>query len=157
MPKKASQVVKAPNTILSTPSLKVKNPLDPSVQSLIDIMSRVMREEVLPGTQNVGIAAPQVGVALQVCIVEVEHFFEVFINPKITALSREKETADEGCMSVPKTYVPVTRSLSVQVRYQNRQGEKKKLRATGFLARVIQHELDHLNGTLILDRTKEHD
>jgi peptide deformylase len=152
MQNRPSRVVKNPNPVLGQNGRRVVDPSSPEIQKLIDEMIEIMHEEVHPGTVNVGIAAHQVGVALKLCVVEVDEFREVFINPKITSFSRETETEDEGCMSVPGTYLPIKRHRSVQVRYEDRSGKKCKLRLTGFLARVIQHELDHLEGKLILDR-----
>ncbi len=149
---KPSRVVKSPDPVLGQNGQKVTDPASPKIQKLIDDMIEIMHEEVHPGTVNVGIAAHQVGVALKLCVIEIDELREVLINPKITAVSRETEIEDEGCMSVPGTYLPVKRHRSVQVRYENRSGEKCKLRLTGFPARVVQHELDHLEGTLILDR-----
>jgi peptide deformylase len=76
---------------------------------------------------------------------------QVFINPEIIGRSEETATADEGCLSFPGLYVPVTRPAEVVVRYLSRDGQEQTLNAKGLLARAVQHEFDHLNGVLLVD------
>lgn len=140
-------LVTYPNDILRTKGEKVLDPLDPKIQALIPSMIETMRAE-----KGVGLAAQQIGQALQIAVIEVDHIVYTLINPKITALSREIEPMEEGCLSVPGEFFPIKRSVSVQVRYTDEKGEKRKLRARGLLAQAIQHEVDHLNGIIILDR-----
>ncbi len=140
-------LVTHPNEILRTKGEKILDPLDPKIQALIPEMIGTMHAE-----KGVGLAAQQIGQALQIAVIEVEHIVYILINPKITALSRETEPMEEGCLSVPGKFFPIKRSTSVQVRYTNEKGERKKLRARGLLAQAIQHEVDHLNGIIILDR-----
>jgi peptide deformylase len=140
-------LVTYPNQILHTKGEKIADPMSPEIQALIPEMIETMRAE-----KGVGLAAQQIGKALQLAVIEVEGIVYTLINPKITALSREIEPMEEGCLSVPGEFYPIKRSVSVQVRYIDEKGEKKKLRARGLLAQAVQHEVDHLNGILILDR-----
>lgn len=140
-------ITKNPSDVLRTKGEKIKNPLDQKIQDIIPHMIETMRAE-----NGVGLAAQQIGRALQLCVIEVENIVYIMINPKITALSKETVIMEEGCLSIPGKFFPISRPQKVQVRYMNEKGEKKKLRATGLLGRAIQHEVDHLNGILILDR-----
>ena len=105
---------------------------------------------------GVGLAAPQVGVNRNVVVVdpssgEDNSALKVLVNPKITA-RRGSIESEEGCLSIPGYRGTVTRSESVDVEYCNEVGEKLTLTATGFLAIIIQHEIDHLHGILFVDR-----
>jgi peptide deformylase len=111
-------------------------------------MIRIMHDA--PG---VGLAAPQVGVLQRVLVYDVDEDPKVLVNPELDEFSEETEEGDEGCLSVPGLRMPVERSLSVRVRALDADGEQLEFRAEGFEARVIQHEYDHLDGVLIVDRT----
>ena len=143
------QLVTHPNDILRTQGEKIADPLDPDIQKLIPEMVTVMRAE-----KGVGLAAHQIGRALQLAVIEVDGVVHTLINPKITSVSKEKEPLEEGCLSLPGKFLDIPRFLSVQIRYLDEKGEKKKLRARGLLAQAVQHELDHINGILIIDRLK---
>lgn len=114
---------------------------------------------------GIGIAAPQIGVSLQVAIIElgpsnrygeeVELPLTVFINPRLECLTDEEHGFWEGCLSVPGLRGFVERPKKLKVTYLNEKGEKKEMVAEGFLATVIQHELDHLFGILYVDRVKD--
>jgi len=124
------------------------------LQTLIDDMIETMR--AAPG---VGLAAPQVGVPLRVIVVEfgdeedesVPPKLYVMVNPEITRRSRETEIGTEGCLSIPGLVGDVERALEVTVRGQSRRGQPMKLKVRGWLARIFQHEIDHLNGVLFTD------
>jgi peptide deformylase len=110
--------------------------------------------ETLAG-QGVGLAAPQVGVPLRVFVTLVEGDKpRVFINPEIVLTSQELVTIEEGCLSLPKLYVDVVRPELVKVQAWNEKGRPFTVETDGFLARVIQHEYDHLDGVLFVDRLK---
>lgn len=138
------------NVTLHTKTVAVKNPLDESVQRLLPEMLRIMRE-----AEGIGLAAPQIGLSLRLCVIEIDGVIRYLINPKITSTSREKLFFEEGCLSLPGEYFEIERFAKVTVRYQNEKGEEVKLRAHGLLAICIQHELDHLDGTLIFDRYQQ--
>ena len=108
-------------------------------------MARVM---YLSG--GVGLAAVQVGIDKQLAVMDVGDGLIKMINPSIVK-RHGKETAEEGCLSVPGTSVKVKRAKSVVVSYLNEDGDVAQLKAEGLLARAIQHEIDHLLGILIID------
>jgi peptide deformylase len=140
----------------------------PQIQQLIELMHITMRDA--PG---VGLAAPQVGVSIQLAVIEdpeeyLEHLsedqlaatqrsaepFHVIINPKLTLLDHGKATFFEGCLSVEGYQAIVERALAVRVECLNERGEEITINAQGWYARILQHEIDHLNGTLYIDRMK---
>ena len=102
---------------------------------------------------GVGLAAPQVGVLQRLLVYDVDDDPRVLVNPVLDEFSEETEEADEGCLSVPGVTMPVERPVSVRVRGADEYGDPVDFRAEGFPARVIQHENDHLDGVLIVDRT----
>lgn len=110
--------------------------------------------ETMKSGEGVGIAAPQVGVSLRVCVIEVDDKNRYdMINPVI--IEREGSVVDnEGCLSCPNLFGDVERAEKVRVEFTNRFGKKKTLDADGLLARCIQHELDHLDGKLFIDIAK---
>jgi peptide deformylase len=121
---------------------------DRSLRKFAKKMIRIMHDA--PG---VGLAAPQVGVLQRVLVYDVDEDPKVLVNPVLDEFSEETEMGDEGCLSVPGLRMPVERSLSVHVHAMDGDGEPLDFRAEGFEARVIQHEFDHLEGVLIVDRT----
>jgi peptide deformylase len=105
------------------------------------------------GTRGIGLAAVQVGEAIRMFITRAPRDqARVFINPDILETSLEEETIEEGCLSVPGLYTEMVRPAAVRVQAWNEKGRPFTLTADGMLARVIQHELDHLNGVLFVDR-----
>lgn len=128
----------------------VADPLAPEIQELLPKMIKTMHKE-----HGVGLAAPQIGLSIRVAVAEVEGKEYYLINPEITSLSQEKILSEEGCLSLPGEFFPILRSETVTVKYLNEKGLPKKLRATGFLATVIQHEVDHLDGILIINRFRK--
>ncbi len=121
---------------------------DRGFRKLAKRMIRIMHDA--PG---VGLAAPQVGVLQRLLVYDVDDDPRVLANPVLDEFSDEIEEADEGCLSVPGVTMPVERPVSVRVRGLDEYGEPVEFRAEGFEARVIQHENDHLDGVLIVDRT----
>ena len=121
---------------------------DRSLRKLAKRMIRTMHDA--PG---VGLAAPQVGVLQRLLVYDVDDDPQVLVNPVLDEYSDEIEESDEGCLSVPGVTMPVERAVSVRVRGFDATGEPVDFRAEGFEARVIQHETDHLDGVLIVDRT----
>ena len=121
---------------------------DRGLRKLAKRMLRTMHDA--PG---VGLAAPQVGVLQRLLVYDVDDDPQVLVNPVLDEYSEEIEESDEGCLSVPGVTMPVERAVSVRVRGFDASGEPVDFRAEGFEARVIQHETDHLDGVLIVDRT----
>jgi peptide deformylase len=121
---------------------------DRALRKLAKRMIRIMHDA--PG---IGLAAPQVGVVDRVIVYDVDDDPQVLVNPELSELSDEREESDEGCLSVPGVAMPVERWLRVRVKGQDETGEPLDYVAEGLEARVIQHEVDHLDGVLIVDRT----
>ncbi len=121
---------------------------DRGLRKLAKRMIRTMHDA--PG---VGLAAPQVGVLQRLLVYDVDDDPRVLVNPVLDEFSEETEEFDEGCLSVPGVTMPVERPVSVRVRALDEYGEPVEFHAEGFEARVIQHENDHLDGVLIVDRT----
>ena len=139
-------------------------------QQLIELMCATMRDA--PG---VGLAAPQVGLPLQLAVIEdqasyIEKMpagqaaerrrapvpFHVIINPKLTVTNSETAEFFEGCLSLPGFSAIVPRALSVRVECFNERAEQTVIEAEGWYARILQHEIDHLHGTLYIDRMHSH-
>jgi peptide deformylase len=134
---------------------KTCRPVDaitPRVLTLLDDMVETMR-----AANGVGLAAPQVGILRRIVVIEVEpgEVLEL-INPKIIAFSGEQD-GQEGCLSVPGQWGMVKRPMHVTVRFQNRKGEEVEVTGHELLARCFCHELDHLDGTLYIDKAYEMD
>ena len=124
--------------------------VDGKLRKLLDDMAETMYK-----SDGVGLAAPQVGVPIRMVVIDVndEHGLIEMVNPVI--IRREgSEIDNEGCLSVPEIFGNVERAAKVTVEYQNRRGKRQRLTAKGLLARCIQHELDHLEGTLFIDIAK---
>jgi peptide deformylase len=121
---------------------------DRALRKLAKRMIRTMKDA--PG---VGLAAPQVGALQRLIVYDVDDDPRVLVNPVLSDFADETEESDEGCLSVPGVTMPVERPVSVHVRGQDEYGEPVDFVAEGFAARVIQHEHDHLEGVLIVDRT----
>jgi len=111
--------------------------------------------EIMDEALGVGLAATQLGVLHRVLVYRVPPAPEpaALINPELEWAGRDKEIAEEGCLSLPKVLVDVERHIYVRVRALNELGKQVLIEASGLEARVIQHEIDHLDGVLILDRT----
>jgi peptide deformylase len=135
--------------VLRTPARPVER-FDDALRAEIERMGRLMHDAL-----GIGLAAPQVGVSHRLFVYRVEPDGELqaVVNPEIEWSSRETETLEEGCLSLPGVHVDVERPLHVRVRAQDAYGEPIVIEASGMEARVIQHETDHLDGVLILDRT----
>ena len=149
------EVIKLPHPTLRRRAHKVVG-FNADLQQLIEDMIETMRDE--PG---VGLAAPQVNISQRLIVVEYpeddsipDAKAKVFVlaNPELSQVSDEKEKGIEGCLSVPNLFGEVERSQSVTVRGQNRRGKEVVIKANGWLARIFQHEIDHLDGILFVDR-----
>lgn len=149
------EIVTVPDEVLRRKARKV-TVFDADLQKLIDDMVETMRQA--PG---VGLAAPQVGVSERLIVVEYAENEEdedapkklfVVANPEIVKVSTETEKGIEGCLSIPGLVGEVERPLQVVIRGQNRRGQPVRIKAKGWLARIFQHEIDHLEGILFTDR-----
>jgi peptide deformylase len=143
------EIRKYGDAVLAKPGKPVAN-IDDKLLRLIDDMFETMYAE--PG---VGLAAPQVGVGLQLCVVDLNWQGKkepmVLINPKIEFLSPKSIAAEEGCLSFPKIFFNVSRPDFIRLSAINEKGFPVTIEGDGLLARCLQHELDHLNGRLIID------
>jgi peptide deformylase len=124
---------------------------DDALRDQVDRMAALMHDAL-----GIGLAAPQIGVSQQLLVYRVGPDAPVvaLVNPEIEWSSDDLlEEASEGCLSIPGVLVDVDRPVHVRVRAQDENGDDRTVEASGLAARVIQHEVDHLNGVLILDRT----
>jgi peptide deformylase len=143
-------IITAPDPRLKLKAKPVKA-VDDDIRRLMDDMLETMY--LAPG---IGLAAPQVGVLKRVLVLDVAREGEKpaplkMANPEILWKSAELATYSEGCLSLPDHYADVTRPAEIKVRYLDDQNEIRELNAVGLLATVIQHEMDHLEGTLFVD------
>jgi len=144
------EIHKYGDEILRKKTEKIKDSQDKELQILIDEMLETMR-----ANNGVGLAAPQIGKSLRLCVIEENEKTHVLINPQITAKSKIKIILEEGCLSFPGKFFQISRPEEVKVRYTDRNGIDRKMKADGLLARALQHEIDHLDGVLIIDRIKK--
>lgn len=105
--------------------------------------------------KGIGLSANQIGLSYRFFIAKPEKKMYVVVNPEIMKPSEEIVSFEEGCLSVPGTYGPVDRPERIVVRGQDKNGKKVKFKVNGLLARVFQHEIDHLNGVLFIDKARE--
>src|SRR3989339_1328537 len=111
--------------------------------------------ETMDDNDGIGLAAPQVNKSIQVAIIKTKEGALVLVNPKITRFSLRKELGEEGCLSIPGVYGTVKRSRNIRVHALDKRGKRINFKAAGLFARVIRHEVDHLNGILFIDKTVE--
>ncbi len=150
-------ILYADNTVLREKSRRVPRPTK-EIQELIRDMRETMR-----AARGVGLAAVQIGVPLRVIVVEIPEDMDdpdagaslALLNPELVRVSRETEEGVEGCLSVPGWAGTVPRSVEVLVKGMDPQGKPVRMKARGYLARVLQHEIDHTNGILFIDRATE--
>jgi peptide deformylase len=151
-------IVTLPDPVLRRKARSVTT-FDKKLQTVIDDMIETMREA--PG---VGLAAPQIGLSDRLIVVE---YYEneqaeevedeakkkvwVMLNPEIVKASEEKVMGVEGCLSIPNLVGEVERHEAIQIKALNRRGQPMRLKAQGWLARIFQHEIDHLNGVVFTD------
>jgi peptide deformylase len=123
---------------------------DDSLRQQVARMAGIMNDAL-----GVGLAAPQLGISQRLLVYRVgpDAPLVTLANPEIEWASDDREGGDEGCLSIPGVMVDVERPVYVRVRAQDEEGEPRSVEASGLEARVIQHEMDHLDGVLILDRT----
>jgi peptide deformylase len=145
------QVRQYPDAVLRMQAKEVEE-FDEPLVALVERLTRLMQE-----AHGVGLAAPQIGIIRRVLVCQAAEDEPVvaLVNPRLTALSEERATEDEGCLSLgaATVVVPVERALTVTVEASTPQGEPLVREVEGLEARVIQHEIDHLDGVLIIDRT----
>jgi peptide deformylase len=143
----ALDIRKFGDPVLKTPAAPVES-FDESLVRLTQDMLATMRDN-----EGVGLAATQVGRLKRVFVAAIEDDEYVIVNPVLSDRSQTTETATEGCLSIPGIQVDVERPIAVTISGQDVSGKPLRIEASDLLARVLQHEVDHLDGVLILDRT----
>lgn len=161
------KIITEPNSILHKKCRRVAK-FDNKLKTFANKMV-----ETLYKKKGVGLSAPQVGRDIRLIVMEysAERFTAedkkkknidilkipllILINPKITNFSRQMEVAEEGCLSLPNVEVKVSRSIKINCLAYDIEGKRLKIRAKGFLARILQHEIDHTNGILITDKSRQ--
>lgn len=152
------EVVQVGNNVIRQKACRVKFPLSKEDKKIVKDLVDTMRSGVL-----VGLSAPQIGVSKQIFVTqsrvtkyrdEKNDRLRIFINPTIVKYSREKQLGYEGCGSVAESnlFGEVKRSINIDVEYYSEDGKKHKDAFDGFLARIIQHEIDHLSGIVFVDK-----
>jgi peptide deformylase len=141
---------------------KLVQTIDKKIKEIIQDMKDTLAAQNDP--EGVGLAAPQIGKSLQIFLMNFEGNERVVINPQIVSMSEIKTLKKvkkgeplEGCLSLPHYYGPVARAKEITISYQNESGEHKTETFVGFLAHIVQHEIDHLNGVLFVDHILEQD
>ena len=151
------EITKIPNKILAkkTEEVPVKDIKNGSYKELVLDMKKTMIDNI-----GIGLAANQVNKDLSIFVIDKKlatenSVPEAFFNPEITEYSRDKDEMEEGCLSIPGYEASIKRSKKIKLKAVDENGNKIKFKARGFLARVLQHETDHLNGKTIKDRFSE--
>ena len=139
--------------VLRQPAKRVAKVDDKIRQTVRDML------QTMYSADGIGLAAPQVGINKQLIVIDIaldnpEKPPLVLINPKIIKTGSDLCSSDEGCLSIPGVYLEVTRPETIEISYKNEQGKPCKLKADGLLSRAIQHEMDHLNGVMFVDRVE---
>ncbi len=150
------EITKIPHEVLAN---KTKEVSAEDIKSGVYTQLVLDMKKAMKDNEGVGLAANQIGQDLSICVIDTktaEAFKvpDVYFNPEITEYSSDLEAREEGCLSIPGLYVEVTRSKKIMFKALDESGKKIKFKAKGFLARVLQHETDHLNGTTIKDHAK---
>ena len=138
-----------PNPILRKKSTQIRRDeiKTKEFQRLCSDMAKTMEEK-----DGAGLAAPQIGKNIRLVVVRTENSAVCMINPKIIKKSWAKECGEEGCLSVPDVFGRVKRHKKIICKYLDKKGKEIKIEAEGLMARVIQHEIDHLDGVLFIDK-----
>jgi peptide deformylase len=133
-----------------TPILRAKTK---PVAKVTKELSKLLKdmEDTVRKEDGLGIAAPQVNRSERVCLVKLNGRFLPLVNPQIIRKSADMESAEEGCLSLPETWVQVPRSISIVVKYLDARGHEQERMLDHMPARIVQHEVDHLDGKLIVD------
>ena len=120
------------------------------IQQLLAKMRETMKK-----ANGIGLSANQIGLDFNLFVAQAEGKFYAIFNPKITKFSNEKSVLEEGCLSVPEVFGPVSRPAKIVLEGLDKNGKPLKIKAWGLLARIFQHEVDHLNGIVFTDKAKE--
>jgi len=140
------EIKKYPDPILRKKCEEVKK-ITPEIKELVLNMIETMQKN-----NGIGLAAPQVGVLKRIIVVEAFQGPKSFINPKILKKSKGTEIMEEGCLSFPGLFLKIKRAKEIEIEGFDKEFKFKKIKAEGILAKVLQHEIDHLDGVLFIDR-----
>lgn len=143
-------IVKHPTSSLRERSKDVEHPTSEKIKKLISDMN-----ETMIAAEGIGIAAPQVGVNIRLFLVRTDEGYHAYMNPTLKGFGWKKIRFEEGCLSVPGVFGPVKRPTALTITYTNEQGLKLTEKAKGLLARVLQHEYDHIQGILFIDKAEK--
>ena len=140
------EIIKYPDPILRKKCQEVRE-VTMEIKKLVEEMILALEKK-----QGVGLSAPQVGVLKRVIVIETEKGPIGLINPKIIKKSREKEIMEEGCLSFPGLWLKIKRAKEVEVEALDKEGKGIRMEAEGLIAKILQHEIDHLDGILFIDK-----
>lgn len=140
------KIVKYPAAILKKQAKKVEE-ITPDLLALISQMEAAMEKN-----RGIGLAAPQIGISMQIIMVKDKKKNQTFLNPKLRSKSKTQETDEEGCLSLPGLFLSIKRAKNIRLSCNTEKGRPIIIEAEGLAARIFQHELDHLQGKLIIDR-----
>lgn len=143
------KIITNPNPILRKKSQPIKDVLDVELQKMLPEMVETMIKK-----DGVGLAAPQIGKNIRLVTVRFKNNNLILFNPIIVKKSLLKEWDEEGCLSVPGVFGDVKRHKKIAIKYLDQNNLEQQLKAEGLLARIIQHEIDHLDGILFIDKAK---
>ena len=155
-----SKILDTTDDRLRKKSAEVKK-IDKKIKGLIQDLKDTLSDQKDP--EGVGLAAPQIGKNVRIFLINYENEIRVVINPKVLNISKDKKTKRkgkkkeilEGCLSLPHYYGSLERAQSIEISYLNEEEKIVKKKFTGFMAQIIQHEIDHLNGILFIDHILE--
>lgn len=139
------EIVKYPNPILNRSSQGVGEVTE-EIRQLARDMTETQR-----ANQGAGLAAPQINISKRIITVQLKDGPRAFLNPEIVERSKETEVGEEGCLCLPGVYLKIKRAKQVKIAAQDLEGRNIEIKTEGLQARIFQHEIDHLNGILILD------
>ena len=144
------KIAKYPDPILRK-TAKTISVFDADLKKLADDMAKAMYND-----DGIGLAAPQISKSIRLIVIGLGHGeYKAYVNPNITFFSKEKTITDEGCLSLPKIFGNVTRPKKINLKYHDLDGNLQKEKIKGMEAVVLQHEIDHLNGILFIDRAEK--
>ena len=151
MIKVSLKIITHPNPILRKKAKAIAVPVSGEIVNLAKEMF-----ELMINSQGIGLAAPQVGISKRLVVIAHQNEPLILFNPRIVKKSLKKEINEEGCLSIPDVFGNVKRHQKITVKADLASGDKTTLQAGGLLARVIQHEVDHLDGILFIDKIEEY-
>ena len=143
------KIVKYPNKVLRKKAKKVSD-FNAELKEIAENMYKSMQND-----KGVGLAGPQVSVDKQILVVENNGEYITYINPEITYFSKSTLCTEEGCLSLPGIFGYVTRAKKIHIKYKDVEGKTNKEKLKGLYSVILQHEVDHLNGILFIDRAEE--